>query len=243
MGGLFHWLVGLGILEALLFGALISATDPVAVIAIFKEVGAPKRLVTLVEGESLFNDATAIVVFSILLGMIEGAAASLSMAALRFLYVFVGGTVVGLVLGYLFAKIIEHVENDELVEITLSTVLAESQRTAPRVGQNATVQEVATVMAKQRKAAVVMEGEVAVGIFTPKDLLFRVVAKGLPVTTEVGDVMTAEPDTVGSQMTILDALHQIKGRVFVTLGEGTVRPGSEALDRDIDAIAQLAVLQ
>jgi CBS domain-containing protein len=72
------------------------------------------------------------------------------------------------------------------------------------------VQEVAVVMGKQRKAAVVMEGEVAVGIFTPKDLLFRVVAKGYnPSLIHVGDVMTAEPDTVGSQMTILDALHQM----------------------------------
>ena len=52
--------------EAFLFGSLISATDPVAVIALFKELGAPKRLMTLVEGESLFNDATAIVVFSLI---------------------------------------------------------------------------------------------------------------------------------------------------------------------------------
>jgi Kef-type K+ transport system membrane component KefB len=51
---------------ALLFGALISATDPVAVIALFKELGVPKRLSTLVDGESLFNDATAIVMFNIL---------------------------------------------------------------------------------------------------------------------------------------------------------------------------------
>ena len=55
---------------ALLFGALISATDPVAVIALFKELGVPKRLSTLVDGESLFNDATAIVMFHILLGII-----------------------------------------------------------------------------------------------------------------------------------------------------------------------------
>jgi len=52
---------------ALLFGALISATDPVAVISLFKELGAPERLTILVEGESLLNDATAIVVFKIIL--------------------------------------------------------------------------------------------------------------------------------------------------------------------------------
>ena len=55
---------------ALLFGALRSATDPVAIIALFKELGVPKRLSTLVGGESLFNDATAIVMFHILLGII-----------------------------------------------------------------------------------------------------------------------------------------------------------------------------
>src|SRR5690606_7591146 len=57
---------------ALVFGALISATDPVAVVAILREVGAPKRLGVLIEGESLFNDGTAIVVFSVLLATLQG---------------------------------------------------------------------------------------------------------------------------------------------------------------------------
>lgn len=57
---------------AMLFGALISATDPVAVIALFKELGAPKRLNMLVDGESLFNDATAIVVFDIVGAIVAG---------------------------------------------------------------------------------------------------------------------------------------------------------------------------
>lgn len=72
------FLVGLGLvvslqldwLVALLFGALISATDPVAVIALFKELGVSRRLAVLVEGESLFNDATAIVLFDIVLGFL-----------------------------------------------------------------------------------------------------------------------------------------------------------------------------
>ncbi|NNL99557.1 MAG: hypothetical protein HKO62_02320, partial [Gammaproteobacteria bacterium] len=62
-------LLGTPLPLALTFGALIAATDPVAVIALFKELGAPNRLTVLVEGESLFNDATAIVVFHILLGI------------------------------------------------------------------------------------------------------------------------------------------------------------------------------
>ena len=57
---------------ALIFGALISATDPVAVVAILREVGAPKRLGLLIEGESLLNDGTAIVVFGVLVGLLAG---------------------------------------------------------------------------------------------------------------------------------------------------------------------------
>src|SRR5512146_2062380 len=53
--------VGIGFASALVFGALISATDPVAVVALFRAIGGPKRLTVLVEGESLLNDGTAIV--------------------------------------------------------------------------------------------------------------------------------------------------------------------------------------
>jgi CPA1 family monovalent cation:H+ antiporter len=115
---------------ALLFGALISATDPVAVVALFKELGAPPRLNVLVEGESLFNDGTAIVLFHILLGIVAGTMAATSPVQLvlvgtaNFFYVFLGGVAVGLVLAFVFAQLLSLVRNDELVEITLTTVLA-----------------------------------------------------------------------------------------------------------------------
>ena len=54
---------------AFVFGALIAATDPVAVVALFRRLGVPKRLQVLLEGESLFNDGTAIVLFSIMLAI------------------------------------------------------------------------------------------------------------------------------------------------------------------------------
>ena len=127
VGYLGSWALGIPLVTALLFGALISATDPVAVVALFKELGAPKRLMVLVEGESLFNDATAIVLFNVLLLLAAGgAAATLSVpaAVIEFLRVFTGGIAVGAVLAFTFAQILSFVRDDELVEITLTTIVA-----------------------------------------------------------------------------------------------------------------------
>jgi CPA1 family monovalent cation:H+ antiporter len=64
-------IVGLSLSTALLIGASLSATDPVSVIALFRELGVPKRLTTLTEGESLFNDGMAVVAFSFLVRYLE----------------------------------------------------------------------------------------------------------------------------------------------------------------------------
>ena len=91
---------------ALVFGALISATDPVAVVAVFRALGVPRRLGVLVEGESLFNDGTAIVVFNLVLaaalagaGASRGAGFDLLAAAVEFVRVSAGGIGVGIGLG------------------------------------------------------------------------------------------------------------------------------------------------
>ena len=108
---------------ALIFGALISATDPVAVVATFRSVGAPKRLLTLVEGESLFNDGTAVVIFHIMVVLaLEGTLNPVE-GLVEFLRVSVGGLVIGGVLGYAVAKLIEQID-DYLIEVTLTTILA-----------------------------------------------------------------------------------------------------------------------
>jgi CPA1 family monovalent cation:H+ antiporter len=113
---------------ALLFGALISATDPVAVIALFKELGVPKRLSTLVDGESLFNDATAIVVFNILLGIIAAGTAFSTTVVIsgigQFLLVFLGGLLVGTILGGAMLWIISLGRKDHMVQAVLTSVLA-----------------------------------------------------------------------------------------------------------------------
>ena len=116
---------GMGFVACLLLGAIVSATDPVAVVAIFKDLGAPKRLTILVEGESLFNDATAIVLFTILAGVvIAGSEASAGGAAIDFIRVFFGGIAVGLIASRAVAWIIGLMRNMPLVEITMTVVLA-----------------------------------------------------------------------------------------------------------------------
>ncbi len=98
-----HWVLGTALAAAVLFGALISATDPVAVVAVFREVGVPRRLLTLVEGESLLNDGVAIVLFAILLEAATGGSVSVLGGVLDFVAVFGGGALIGLVLGLVAA--------------------------------------------------------------------------------------------------------------------------------------------
>lgn len=86
-----HAGLGLPLATALLFGVLISATDPAAVIAVFEELGVPRRLLTLVEGESLLNDGVAIVAYDILLG----GQLSVIGAVGEFFSVFFGGAAIG----------------------------------------------------------------------------------------------------------------------------------------------------
>ncbi len=127
VGGAMSLATELPLGPALLFGALISATDPVAVVALFKELGAPKRLAILVEGESLFNDATAIVLFQIVLAVVAGGAlglATLGEGTGRFLIVSLGGVAVGALIGYLMIRSLAVARDEPLVEVVLSTVVA-----------------------------------------------------------------------------------------------------------------------
>lgn len=109
----------------LLLAAIIATTDPAAVVSIFRDLGAPRRLTILVEGESLFNDAAAIVLFTLLLGMLtQGGEPDLGAAALDFVFKFAGGVAVGWVLGWLTALVVTPLRNQTLSEITLTVALA-----------------------------------------------------------------------------------------------------------------------
>jgi CPA1 family monovalent cation:H+ antiporter len=101
IGAGLHWLTAMPWAVGFLFGALISATDPVSVVALFRELGVRARLSTLVEGESLLNDGTAIVLFRVILGVITAGQLRsdwFGMACLKFLGVALGGVGVGLAL-------------------------------------------------------------------------------------------------------------------------------------------------
>src|SRR3954447_14034644 len=97
-----HAVSDVGLAACLLVAAIVATTDPVAVIAIFREVGAPRRLMTLVEGESLLNDAAAIVLFTTLLSAVRGGALpELGPTALDIAWEFVGGAAFGALAGRL----------------------------------------------------------------------------------------------------------------------------------------------
>lgn len=119
------WLTPLSWEESLLFGALISATDPVAVIALFKELGVPNQLVVLVEGESLFNDATAIVTFNLIMAAAAMQTDNIALEGLQlFVSSFFGGILVGAILAWLASYLIIAAKRNPFIQGTLSAILA-----------------------------------------------------------------------------------------------------------------------
>ncbi|WP_376853235.1 cation:proton antiporter [Bordetella pertussis] len=114
-----------GLIVCLLLGAIVATTDPAAVVGIFREVGAPKRLTTLVEGESLFNDAASIALYSVLLAALGGSG-ELSVGAVfnDFIFHFVGGGLAGFLMGRLACALFAWLRGFPTAEITLTLTLA-----------------------------------------------------------------------------------------------------------------------
>jgi len=123
IGGMVTLGTGLTFGPAVVFGALIAATDPVAVVALLRALGVPRRLAVALEGESLFNDGTAIVLFQIALGAVLLGNFNPLVGLLDFLKVAAGGIAVGLAAGFLVAQIIARIE-EHLVVTTLTALLA-----------------------------------------------------------------------------------------------------------------------
>ncbi len=131
VGGLMYfvlqWLgIGIPFIYCLVFGSLISPTDPIAVIAILKTAGAPKELETKIAGESLFNDGVAVVIFMVILGIATGDhEPTVGSIALLFLKEAVGGALFGLAAGYAAYRLLKTVDNYQVeVLITLALVFA-----------------------------------------------------------------------------------------------------------------------
>ena len=122
-GYLVHWWIGLPVLIALLFGCIISATDPISVLAIFKDLRIDRRLSLLMEGESLLNDGTAVVLFGVLLEAVVAEKLSVPKGVVQYVLAVAGGAILGSGLGYLASRITETVD-DPQIEITLTTILA-----------------------------------------------------------------------------------------------------------------------
>ncbi len=124
VGTMISWGTALPLEVALIFGALIAATDPVAVVALFRTLGIPKQLLILLEGESLFNDGTAIVIFNLMLAIALGITEfSTAEFVTDFIVIAGGGLIVGALVSWVISLIIRLV-NNYLIEVILTTVAA-----------------------------------------------------------------------------------------------------------------------
>jgi CPA1 family monovalent cation:H+ antiporter len=121
---LLHQFTGLDFRCALVFGALISATDPISVLSLFRQFGADRRLCFLLEGESLFNDGIAVVFFrTAVLYALAQAPLSLDQVSWLVLKNVLGGILIGCAVGYAGSRVIKVFE-DRLLEITLTVIVA-----------------------------------------------------------------------------------------------------------------------
>lgn len=113
----FDWRYGL------VFGALIAATDPIAVVALFRQLNVGHRLTTLVEGESLLNDGTSVVFFTLILAFVNGSATTLSSLLLEFVTIVGGGALIGLLVAWVVTQVTKRID-EPLIEITLTVIAA-----------------------------------------------------------------------------------------------------------------------
>lgn len=120
-----HWVFGVPVIIALVFGAIISATDPISVISVFKEMGVPRRLSMILEGESLFNDGTAAALFGVLLSAAAFKKVSIAGGIGEFFLLVGGAAALGLLMGYVFSKLTQRIDEPR-IEITLTAILAYS---------------------------------------------------------------------------------------------------------------------
>lgn len=125
IGIAFNGVFQIPFIDALLLGAILAATDPVAVGVIFKKFPIPHKLNIIIEGESLFNDATGVISFNVIRGIIfSGVAFSLLDASISFIWSMVGAIALGTAIGWVGGKVLDKWKADEYVDFTFSLGLA-----------------------------------------------------------------------------------------------------------------------
>ena len=134
VGIIMHFMFGffgyeINFIYCLLFGALISPTDPIAVLGILKKVGAPKKLEAKIVGESLFNDGVGVVIFLTIFSIAKQPNAAIEFTEILELFAVevIGGLVLGMILGYMTYKLLKSIDNYEVeVLITIAAVMGGS---------------------------------------------------------------------------------------------------------------------
>ena len=123
IGTLTHVLIGFGWADGMLLGAILAATDPIAVVTLLRRIKAPAGLTAILEGESLLNDGTGVAVFAAVLATIVSGAPSATDAGIRFLELTLGGTAIGLGVGFLGLALLRFAQ-DASLEILATLVIA-----------------------------------------------------------------------------------------------------------------------
>src|SRR6202140_177838 len=190
IGVLTHLILGFTWASGMLLGAILAATDPIAVIALLRRVKAPAGLAAILEGESLFNDGTGVAVFTAVLATILSGAPSAGDAALLFVEITVGGTAIGLGVGFLGLALLRFAE-DAPLEILATLVIAYgSYLAADLVHASGIVAVVVAgiVVARYGTAIGRLHGAQLLGFwnvlaFVLNAMLFILVGAALPATT------------------------------------------------------------
>ena len=123
IGFLTHLILGFSWASGFLLGAILASTDPIAIVTLLRRIKAPPGLAAILEGESLFNDGTGVAVFSAVLATILSGSPSFSDGTIRFLELMVGGTAIGLAIGFLGLTLLRFAA-DAPLEILATLVIA-----------------------------------------------------------------------------------------------------------------------